>query len=106
MKKRPENLDKRFGWCSKPNHGIFFHKEDGCLRCKEEKNRKMGGLCCAILGHGPGHQSRTYCEMKGNHIFHRCTYGSYDEVAIWKGSVSKIKFTGYFDEPPNPTMEE
>ena len=100
MKKRPEYLDKHYGWCGKANHGIYFFKKEGCYRCKEEAKRKKEGLCCAILGHGPGHQSKTYCEVKGKHKIHQCTYGCYDEVATWKGSVYKMKFTSCFDEAP------
>jgi hypothetical protein len=98
--KRPKNLDKHYGWCNKVNHGVIFFKEEGCHKCKTESVRKKEGLCCAILAHGPGHQSKTYCEIKGRHTIHQCTYGCYDERAEWKGSKYKIKCTGYFDEPP------
>jgi len=68
---------------------------------KREKERlakrRLNGLCCAILHHGPGHQSQTFCQKKGEHKIHECRYGSYDELARWKGMK---KFTGYFDEPP------
>ena len=106
MNKRPKNLSKEYGWCSKPNHGVIFshvtlNPKKKCFKCETEAERRKKGLCCAILGHGPGHQSKTYCQEKGDHKIHRCTYGSYDQVAEWKGSVTKIKFTGYFDDPPS-----
>lgn len=100
MNKRPKNLPKDCGWCPKPNHGVIFPHNKECYKCKTEQIRKKAGLCCAILGHGPGHQSKTYCNVKGRHKIHECVYGCYDQVATWKGSVKKIKFTGYFDEPP------
>jgi hypothetical protein len=97
---RPKILAKEYGWCPKPHHGVIFNKKNGCIRCETEKRRKKEGLCCARLGHGPGHQSSTYCEVKGKHNIHECRYGSYDQIACWKGPVSKLKFTGYFDDPP------
>ena len=99
-KPRPKKLDKRYGWCGKANHGVIFDRADGCLRCETEKERKADGLCCAMLGHGPGHQSTTYCEKKGKHKVHECTYGSFDQHAEWTGPVHKMEFTGYFDDPP------
>ena len=101
--KRPKNLDKKYyGWCPKKNHCVFMLNIDKtCFRCKEEKERKSKGLCMAKLGHGPGHMSRTYCQVKGPHKVHMCVYGRYDQVARWKGPVCKQKFTGAFDEPPS-----
>jgi len=49
------------------------------------KARKAQGLCNAVLYHGPGHQSKTFCECKGPHKKHKCTYGSYNEEAEWTG---------------------
>lgn len=103
--KRPKGLDKRYGWCPKANHGIFFEEERGCFRCETEKARKAKGLCIAKLGHGPGHQSTTYCEVKGKHKVHECTYGSYSQFAQWIGPTWKLKFTGYFDNPPTIEKE-
>ena len=54
--------------------------------------------CDAVLCHGPGHQSKTRCILKGRHDTHYCIYGSYRTEAYWKGMK---KFTGFFDEPPN-----
>lgn len=98
---RPEKLDKRFGWCRKSGHGVFFDRKNGCPRCNTNQDRKNRGLCLAQLHHGPGHQSSTYCEVTGKHKIHRCIYGSFDQEATWTGSVFKRKFTGYFDEPPH-----
>ena len=69
---------------------------------KREKERfaerRAEGKCCAILYHGPGHQSKTFCRKMGKHKIHECTYGRYDQGASWKGME---KCTGYFDESPD-----
>lgn len=65
-------------------------------RADEVKRRKAAGLCCAVLNHGPGHQSHTFCECKGEHKRHHATYGCYDQYMEWK---KMWEFTGYFDEP-------
>lgn len=96
---RPKTLDAAYGWCSRPNHGIIF-KPGKCLRCAIERERSSEGLCCAKLGHGPGHQSTTYCQEKGKHRVHRCVYGCFDQTAEWTGPAYKIRFTGYFDDAP------
>ena len=99
---RPKTLDKRYGWCRKKNHGMIIFKEEGCTTCKTEQRRKKEGQCCAILFHGPGHQSKTYCQVKGKHIkhkgriVHRARYGCYDQIMEWHGTEG---FTGFFDEP-------
>lgn len=57
--------------------------------------------CTATLWHGPGHQSRTRCEVRGPHDIHRATYGPighYDTIATWRGGDAT---TGFFDEPPS-----
>ena len=59
--------------------------------------RRAEGKCCAVLYHGPGHQSETFCQRMGKHKVHGCTYGNYDQYAEWNGMK---KFTGYFDEAP------
>jgi len=93
---RPKQLDSRYGWCKK--HGVILPDTAGCSTCRKEAERKKNGLCCALLYHGPGHQSRTYCSVKGKHTIHSCVYGSYGQYAEWTG---KDKCTGYFDEPPS-----
>lgn len=97
---RPKNLDKRYGWCRRVNHGVYWEPKNGCPRCAEEERRRKAGQCIARLGHGPGHQSSTYCDVIGLHTVHSCQYGRNDERAYWKGSVYKLKFTGFFDEAP------
>lgn len=93
--------------CTKKSHGYEhgwytpgqFNKDvQGCWRCHEEAERLKAGKCLAILGHGPGHQSKTYCEVIGPHEVHECSYSGGD--ARWKGPADKMKFSGYFDEPP------
>ena len=53
--------------------------------------------CNAKFHHGPGHQSTTPCMMTGDHKYHECRYGSYDQWAVWEGPECS---SGYFDEPP------
>lgn len=60
----------------------------GILRANEED-------CDAEVRHGPGHQSRTKCELKGEHEVHRAVYMGTE--ATWRGPVA---YTGVFDEPP------
>lgn len=55
--------------------------------------------CTAILRHGPGHQSRTTCEVLGPHEIHEALYypdGGYGTTARWKGEEA---YSGHFDEP-------
>lgn len=64
------------------------------------KERRSKGLCCAQVGHGPGHQSSTFCEKRGKHKIHGCRYGCYDQYTEWRKMQG---FTGYFDEPKEIT---
>lgn len=75
-----------------------------CSYCLGVVFRQEEGLCTSVLWHGPGHQSRTFCEHRqGDHpvsrrrIVHEATYGSYDQRASWHGRKAS---SGYFDEPP------
>ena len=56
--------------------------------------------CNAKIYHGPGHQSRTNCYLEGIHDVHETRYGSYDQLARWKGDEV---CSGFFDEPPDDT---
>ncbi len=74
--------------------------------------------CIAYVCHGPGHQSKTYCEKRGPHEIHEATYGADQQYALWRDGdytnqlrAKAIKFnptsypeniamTGFFDEPP------
>ena len=84
------------GWhrCRRVGHGLYMG--DRCSICATEERRKANGECNASLWHGPGHQSRTYCQVKGPHKIHRAIYGCYNQEMEWKG---KKAFTGYFDDP-------
>lgn len=64
--------------------------------CKTEQLRREDGLCTARLHHGPGHQSSTFCNLKGKHTVHQTRYGRDEQVSQWRG---KHGFTGYFDDP-------
>lgn len=77
-------------------------------------------MCDALFWHGPGHQSRTRCDVEGDHEIHHCVYGSYEQEAEWRDGdytgamrAQGIKFdpesypenigmSGYFNEPPAP----
>lgn len=59
--------------------------------------RKKGDGCTAAIWHGPGHQSRTFCEKKGKHDVHEAIYGYDRSLAQWKGDEV---YSGFFDEPP------
>lgn len=61
------------------------------------ERRKKSGKCTSAIWHGPGHQSRTFCQKKGKHKVHFCLYGSYQQEASWTGDEV---FSGVFDEPP------
>lgn len=100
---RPKGLNKRYGWCRKQHHGVILDHTRPCYRCEIEAKRKAAGLCTAKLGHGPGHQGIAYCHIQGKHSIHECCYGRYDLAASWRGPVWKLKFTGYFDDPPEVT---
>jgi hypothetical protein len=60
-------------------------------------SRRAAPPCSAEICHGPGHQSRTKCQLTGKHDIHYAVYGSYGQVARWRGQRT---FSGYFDEPP------
>jgi len=53
--------------------------------------------CTAYLQHGPGHQSKTFCFLRGRHEIHQTIYGSAQQSASWRGPSAT---TGFFDEPP------
>jgi hypothetical protein len=63
----------------------------------------MKNKCEAVLWHGGGHQSKTYCSLSVKHITHATRYGNDDQFATWQG---KEAFTGYFDEPPQDKSTE
>ena len=68
-------------------------KENRTARLQE---REAKGQCTAVLHHGRGHQSETFCELMGQHDVHRCEYGRYGEIMEWRGMTAS---TGFFDEP-------
>ena len=41
--------------------------------------------CRAVIWHGPGHQSKTRCQVQGPHTVHRAIYGRFDDEAEWEG---------------------
>lgn len=85
--------------------------EDGnaaCARCIEIYRRRDEGLCTAQIAHGPGHQSRTFCDhpsgdkhpRRSGRLEHLARYGEFDQLATWYG---KKAYSGYFDDPPSTT---
>lgn len=100
-----------------------FHEPNSCARCRAEFSLRelidliavlgaedptptpdmSGADCTAIIHHGPGHQSTTSCELKGQHDRHRAIYGADRQEARWKG---EEVFSGFFDEPPQFSEED
>ena len=64
---------------------------------EKQKKYDASHRCEAVICHGPGHQSKTHCHVKGKHTIHKTYYGYYNQLAQWKGMQV---FSGYFDEPP------
>jgi hypothetical protein len=52
--------------------------------------------CPAHLYHGPGHQSKTYCRVRGEHEIHEAVYDGWT-FAEWRGDEA---MTDFFDNPP------
>lgn len=59
--------------------------------------------CDAVLYHGLGHQSRTLCQLRGDHEIHYTVYGRFDTEAYWRGESA---MTGPFDAPPELEEDE
>jgi hypothetical protein len=80
-------------------HSDFSEIPDGMrivVRVALEKDEDVK-RCNAVLHHGPGHQSKTRCELVDEHEVHECHYGVYDQLAQWRGDEA---CTGFFDDPP------
>jgi len=69
----------------------------------ESRYRGFPSECNAIIYHGPGHQSKAYCYLAGEHEIHEARYGRHDQLARWKGDVA---YSGFFDEPPRDDLWE
>jgi hypothetical protein len=65
------------------------------------KVRRWLSKCTAKIGHGPGHQSTSTCDILGPHRQHLVQ--SHD--LYWSGPSRKLAFTGYFDESPEEPGE-
>lgn len=75
-------------------------------KVKSERAKRGGSSgaarCSAAIWHGPGHQSKTNCDLTTpHHKKHHAIYGSMDQEAWWYG---KKIFSGFFDEPPNEKL--
>ncbi len=53
--------------------------------------------CAIIIRHGPGHQSKTKCDLVGLHPIHHAVFGRYRQEATWRGGDVS---SGFFDEAP------
>jgi hypothetical protein len=68
-----------------------------CPHCGKETDEVELPKCEATFFHGPGHQSRRKCRLRGPHTVHEVRYGHYNQLARWTGDTA---FSGAFDEPP------
>lgn len=89
--------------CRKPRY--CYRGKNVCIGCETRRRRRAKGLCNAVLWHGPGHQSQTFCaatkhEILKRKLVHRCSYSGGE--AEWFG---REKATGYFDDPPTLESE-
>lgn len=86
--------------CRKPRY--VFGGKDICVTCETKRRRRQRGECVAVLFHGPGHQSHTYCEAGRHHQKHA---GKQVHCAEYSGGLARWfgreKTTGYFDEAPD-----
>lgn len=81
---------------------VITHEEIDALDVSDARRAMMhrhldDGLCPAVLWHGNGHQSATFCTLTGEHDVHEAEYGFTPWHAEWTGIEAT---TGYFDEPP------
>ena len=60
------------------------------------RDRKGQGKCIARIHHGAGHQSSTWCDVRGPHRIHHAIYGEFDQEMEWRGLEA---YSGFFDEP-------
>lgn len=81
----------------------FGEKTEVVIESQMEEEEEELKQCEAMIWHGPGHQSKTHCQVKGEHTIHEARYGSYDQYAKWEGD--KV-FSGYFDDPPEFPAEK
>lgn len=56
-----------------------------CPKCCGTGRVPKPVLCKAVIWHGPGHQSKTLCQVTTpGHEIHRARYGSMDQEATWR----------------------
>ena len=58
----------------------------------------MNIQCNAIICHGAGHKTKTFCDKIGPHKIHHTIYGRYEQEAAWKGMEI---CTDFLDNPPD-----
>lgn len=72
-----------------------------CHSCEDKRWQRSRGGCTALLHHGPGHQSSTYCIARPGQ--HRKENGRLLHVASYSGGFMEWHgqhgCTGYFDDP-------
>lgn len=82
-----------------PSEDVKANKKD-VMRIAEATVRKTEELfmpaCEGVVNHGPGHQSKSRCTLKGEHEYHHATNG----YSAWEWPVSEglNLTTGYFDD--------
>lgn len=69
--------------------------DSGCKNTEWCGNAICRSVCSALIFHGPGHQSKSHCDISGPHILHHAS-GPHDEYQ-WYGENA---FSGFFDESP------
>jgi hypothetical protein len=90
-------IENHIKWLKDPDRPVPTIDDDNP---PDERVPYSGYDCAAILFHGPGHQSRTPCRIRGSHPIdgdHEVIYGEDQRYAHWRGPKAT---TGVFDEPP------
>lgn len=67
--------------------------------------RIAAGLCPSWIGHGPGHQSTTFCTQQGEHEIHSARYGSFDQYAEWGGGATMCLVASLMNRPERGSDE-
>jgi hypothetical protein len=71
------------GWQNVIGHDLAQHPEVVRVLARY---REWKIPCPAIIAHGPGHQSRTECEIRGRHEIHQATlFGTHTGIYEWEG---------------------
>jgi hypothetical protein len=60
---------------------------DAVAEALEAWDHRRHPICPAVVHHGPGHQSKTHCNIDGDipHTVHAATYGQWSTFGVWEG---------------------